>query len=116
MINRVLSFINKIVCNQNSPACLRGELKRTILVNKNYELRSNNKLTLEPVRTKTKFGDLIFKNLCSKIVNKIDHLDLYSDQKEFKTDFYVLQDDIIAEFGKQFLNFNFDFSKIKFYK
>ena len=73
-------------------------------------------MTLEPVRTKTKFGDLIFKNLCSKIVNKIDHLDLYSDQKEFKTDFYVLQDDIIAEFGKQFLNFNLDLSKIKFYK
>ena len=111
-----MNLLNKLACNQNAPIGLKCEITRTILANKNYELRSNNKLRLEPTVTRSKFGDLIFKNICSKIVNKIDCLDLYGDRRLFASELYIFQDEIVSKFTKNFSNFNLNLQKIKFYR
>ena len=91
-------------------------MERVVLSNKTYKLRSNNKLVLEPTLTRSKFGDLIFKNLCAKMVKKLNCLDFYDDQKVFKNELYILQDDIFNKFTTIFPNFNLDLLKFKFYR
>ena len=116
VISRSLSFLNKLACDQNAPIGLKSEITRIIRVNDNYELRSNNKLVLEPIVVRSKFGDLIFKNICSKIVNKLNYIDFYGDQKMFKSQLYIFQDEIVSIFTSKFVNFNLNLLNIKFYR
>lgn len=116
LINRVLSFVGKMAGDSKSPSELRTSLERVMLINKTYKLRSNNKLVLKQTLTRSKFGDLIFKNLCAKLVKKLDYLNFYGDQKVFKTRLYILQDDIYISLINILPNFNLDSLKLKIYR
>ena len=81
-------------------------VEQTVLTNKNYFLRSNENKVLVPERSRSKFGDLIFKNLCSKIVKKVVYVDFYGCFNVFKIMLYELQDEIVDIWSKNFTNLN----------
>lgn len=115
-ISRTLNFINKIASNTDGPLGLKQELERTLLRNENYMLRSNNNVILKPDRARTKFGDLVFKNICSRIVMKIKCLDFYGDSRTFKSELYLFDGDVVDNFVKIIPSFNIDLSRTKYYK
>ena len=74
-----------------------------------YGLRSNNKILVLSSSHKTKFGEIIFKNVGAKIINKLScFLSFYEDFKYFKNELYISQDKIIENFTIQFPKFSFE--------
>jgi hypothetical protein len=116
IIWRLLTFINKIATGTRVPIGLKEELERTTLRNENYMLRSNNNVILQPLKVRSKFGDLIFKNVCSRIVKKIKCLDFYGDVRTFKSELNLFDSEVIENFLKVVPNFDIDLSRIKFYR
>ena len=102
---RILCFIAKISSTADGPYELKKQLERTCLNNANYNLRSNSKLIIVRQKVNTKFGDFIFKNMCSKLVDKLEIIDIYGDLKSFKTCLYNNQNEILNIFIKIFPNF-----------
>ena len=57
-----------------------------------------------PERSRSKFGDLVFKNLCSNIVKKVVYVDFYGCYNVFKIVLFALQDEIVDICSKYFTN------------
>jgi hypothetical protein len=65
----------------HSAAELRTWIRPSILVNQNYALRSNGTELVVSHRSRTKYGDITFKNLISELINEFK-IELF--QQQFK--------------------------------
>lgn len=82
-ITRILVFINKICSNDHAPAELKTYLQLTTLNNLDHDLRSNNKTVVVKSRIKTRYGDLLLNHTGGTIINEINYLNFYINQKLF---------------------------------
>lgn len=115
LITRILEFVGKITCNKNAPETLKYDLAQAS-ENLFYGLRSNNKVLVLTSSHKTKFGEIIFRNIGAKIINKLScFLSFYDDFKVFKNELYIFQDNIMEKFVNQFPKFSFE-NNIIFFK
>ena len=76
-IERVLSFLHKIIYVKNSPTQLKNWIRPTILSNNQYALRSNQKTVFQTYRSNSKFGDITFQNFFSKFLNDVDFVNCF---------------------------------------
>lgn len=98
LITRILNFLNKICSENASPCELKDYLKQSVLYNNNYELRSNNRVLVLKAAVKSKFGDLLINNIGATIINNLNILNFYINQKYFKNILYNNLNTIVNEF------------------
>ncbi len=72
--HRIAFFLFKILFSWNSPPELKSWLKADLLQDLNHNLRSNGRELVVPAFSKTKFGDLRFRNIFANYVNFINFL------------------------------------------
>jgi hypothetical protein len=86
LVFRLISFIHKILFNFNSPV----QLKSWLVINVNKELgvslRSNDTQSFCVPKTKSKFGDMTFKNFFSRFLNKLNFSLFTHNFEKFKQD------------------------------
>ena len=85
---RLSLFLHKIIYNNKSPIQLKvwltaEEQNNTIYM---YKLRSNNKKIFQASKSCSKFGDLTFKKNFSRLLNKLNFLEVTSSFYDFKND------------------------------
>ena len=69
----------------NAPKQINDWLK-TAELNRQHELRSNAKMLINCDRSNSKFGDLRFKNIFSKFLNKINFYNLDKNIIKFRSE------------------------------
>ena len=120
-IERVLSFLHKIIYVKNSPTQLKNWIRPTILSNNQYALRSNQKTVFQTYRSNSKFGDITFQNFFSKFLNDVDFVNCFNKnflvfQKQLDSMKITSVIKIIFKLANKFdthLNFYFYFEKKK---
>ena len=85
MIYRISMFIHKVIYSKNAPKKLNEWLKISTINNIKYSLRSNNTKKIVLDRNSTKFGDLTFKNIFGRFINKTEFI-LEPNFKQFKSE------------------------------
>ena len=75
-IFRTTTFLYKIIINNNAPLELKSLLKAQVINDNKYNLRSNGRTLVVPSRSKSKYGDLRFKNFFANYVNFFRLFDL----------------------------------------
>ena len=87
IVFRITSFLFKIMYSWNSPPELKSWLKADKLYDSNHNLRSNGRELVVPAFSKSKFGDLRFRNIFANYVNfyKLYNLNMsfYDQKKQF---------------------------------
>ena len=83
---RLSLFLHKIIYDNKSPVQLKTWLTPEVQNNVVYSLRSNNNKLFNISKSFSKFGDLTFKNFFSRLLNKLNFLDVSCSFYEFKRD------------------------------
>jgi len=89
IVFRITSFLFKILYSWNSPPELKSWLKADKLQDLNHNLRSNGRELVVPAFSKTKFGDLRFRNIFANYINFYKHFNLNMSFQEFKKKFFL---------------------------
>jgi hypothetical protein len=89
IVFRITSFLFKILYSWNSPPELKSWLKADKLQDLNHNLRSNGRELVVPAFSKTKFGDLRFRNIFANYVNFYKLFNLNMSFQEFKKKFFL---------------------------
>ncbi len=76
IVFRTTTFLYKIIVNNNAPLELKSLLKAQVINDNKYNLRSNGRILVVPSRSKSKYGDLRFKNFFANYVNFFRLFDL----------------------------------------
>jgi hypothetical protein len=84
LVSRLLIFIHKTSYDRRGPVQLREWLEPATLLNKRYNLRSNNRVAYVPTRVATRFGDTTFFNFFCNFLNKINFVSLSKNFKDFE--------------------------------
>jgi hypothetical protein len=89
IVFRITSFLFKILYSWNSPPELKSWLKADKLQDLNHNLRSNGRELVVPAFSKTKYGDLRFRNIFANYVNFYKLFNLNMSFQEFKKKFFL---------------------------
>jgi hypothetical protein len=89
IVFRITSFLFKIMYSWNSPHELKSWLKADKLYDSNHNLRSNGRELVVPAFSKSKFGDLRFRNIFANYVNFYKLYNLNVSFYDFKKQFFL---------------------------